>query len=123
MGNMKEKVLKWGRPSSPPAITPLSVTLLPLGTLSKSETRRIAAANALPNAGKPDSQDICFAPDGDYAGFIERRTGCGAGDSSPEGCMSRMYFFGLCALATKEQRSPVQPPNSLPSPADSGANH
>ncbi|MDR1605217.1 MAG: tRNA 2-thiouridine(34) synthase MnmA [Gracilibacteraceae bacterium] len=53
----------------------LAHTLLPLGLLSKSETRRIAAANALPNAGKPDSQDICFAPDGDYAGFIERRTG------------------------------------------------
>lgn len=29
----------------------------------------------LTNARKPDSQDICFVPDGDYAGFIERTTG------------------------------------------------
>ena len=42
----------------------------PLGTLSKAETRAIAAELALPVADKPDSQDICFVPDGRYADLI-----------------------------------------------------
>src|SRR5215212_2548852 len=44
----------------------------PLGDLPKSEVRRIAAELALEVAGKPDSQDICFVPDGDYAGLVKR---------------------------------------------------
>ena len=47
----------------------------PLGELSKDEVRHIAAQNGFVNASKPDSQDICFIPDGDYAAFIERRCG------------------------------------------------
>ena len=47
----------------------------PLGELSKDEVRRIAEENGFVNASKPDSQDICFVPDGDYAGFIERSGG------------------------------------------------
>lgn len=47
----------------------------PLGELSKSEVRSIAEAQGFCNAEKPDSQDICFIPDGDYAAFLERRTG------------------------------------------------
>ena len=43
----------------------------PLGELSKSEVRSIAEAQGFCNAEKPDSQDICFVPDGDYARFIE----------------------------------------------------
>ncbi len=50
----------------------LSRTILPLGALSKDEVREIAEAQGFINANKPDSQDICFVPDGDYAGFIER---------------------------------------------------
>ena len=42
----------------------------PLGGLPKSETRRIADEVRLPVAGKPDSQDICFVPDGDYARIV-----------------------------------------------------
>ena len=53
----------------------LSRTLLPLGGLTKSEVRQIAREQGFINAKKRDSQDICFAPDGDYAGFIERHTG------------------------------------------------
>lgn len=49
----------------------LSHTLLPLGGLRKSEIRDIAAAHGFVNADKPDSQDICFVPDGDYAAFLE----------------------------------------------------
>ena len=47
----------------------------PLGELSKDEVRWIAAQNGFINAEKPDSQDICFVPDGDYAAFITRRIG------------------------------------------------
>lgn len=53
----------------------LAHTLFPLGELHKTETRRIASASGLVNADKPDSQDICFVPDGDYVRFIERFTG------------------------------------------------
>ncbi len=53
----------------------LAHTLFPLGELSKAHVREIAEKNGFINAGKPDSQDICFVPDGDYAGFIERRAG------------------------------------------------
>ena len=53
----------------------LAHTLFPLGELIKSETRDIAEASKLTNAQKPDSQDICFVPDGDYAAAIERLTG------------------------------------------------
>jgi tRNA-uridine 2-sulfurtransferase len=45
----------------------------PLGGMSKDQVRRRAAELALPNADKPESQEICFVPDGDYAGFVERR--------------------------------------------------
>ncbi|MDR0494629.1 MAG: tRNA 2-thiouridine(34) synthase MnmA [Treponema sp.] len=53
----------------------LSHTLFPLGTLSKAQTREIAAAHGLSNADKEESQDICFVDNGDYAGFIENYTG------------------------------------------------
>ena len=46
-----------------------------MGELSKSEVRSIAEAQGFCNAEKPDSQDICFVPDGDYAAFLERYTG------------------------------------------------
>lgn len=42
------------------------------GMLSKDETRAIALRHNLPVAAKRDSQDICFVPDGDYAGLLER---------------------------------------------------
>jgi tRNA-uridine 2-sulfurtransferase len=45
----------------------------PLGGLaSKNETRKLAAKFGLPVADKPDSQDICFVPDGNYASVIEK---------------------------------------------------
>ena len=53
----------------------LSHVLFPLGSMKKSEVRRIAEENGLINAAKPDSQDICFVPDGNYASFIEKSTG------------------------------------------------
>ncbi len=50
----------------------LSHTLMPVGSYTKEEIRAIAAKQGLLVADKPDSQEICFVPDGDYAGFIER---------------------------------------------------
>lgn len=44
----------------------------PLGGLHKSETRAHAQRLGLPVADKPDSQDICFVPDGNYAKVVER---------------------------------------------------
>ena len=53
----------------------LSRTLFPLGGMCKEETRKIAEESGSINAKKPDSQDICFVPDGDYAKVIELHTG------------------------------------------------
>lgn len=53
----------------------LSRTLFPLWNMDKPEIRLLAESHGLVNARKPDSQDICFVPDGDYAAFIERHTG------------------------------------------------
>jgi tRNA-specific 2-thiouridylase len=52
----------------------------PLGGLPKARVREIAAEMGLGVAAKPDSQDICFVPDGDYAGLVRRlRPAAGAG--------------------------------------------
>ena len=50
-------------------------TLFPLGELTKPQVREIAEREGFLNAKKHDSQDICFVPDGDYAGFIAEATG------------------------------------------------
>ena len=47
----------------------------PLGGLGKDETRALARRFDLPVAAKPDSQDICFVPDGRYAALVERPAG------------------------------------------------
>lgn len=52
----------------------LAHTLMPVGAYTKDEIRAIALENQIPVANKPDSQEICFVPDGDYAGFIEENT-------------------------------------------------
>lgn len=47
----------------------------PLGGMEKAQVRALAETLGLANAGKQDSQDICFVPDGDYAAFMERSAG------------------------------------------------
>jgi tRNA-specific 2-thiouridylase len=56
------------------ATTPEQLDYLrfPLGHLEKDQTRALAAAMGLAVAAKPDSQDICFVPDGDYAAVVEK---------------------------------------------------
>jgi tRNA-specific 2-thiouridylase len=50
----------------------LAYLRFPLGDLPKSETRRLAEEAGLVVANKPDSQDICFVPDGDYASLVKK---------------------------------------------------
>lgn len=50
----------------------LSRALFPLGEMSKPEVREVARGQNLAVAEKKESQEICFVPDGDYAGFIDR---------------------------------------------------
>lgn len=50
----------------------LDFVRFPLGQLPKDEVRRIAAEVGLEVAAKPDSQDICFVPDGDYAALVKK---------------------------------------------------
>lgn len=50
----------------------LSRLLLPVGNYVKADIRRVAGDAGFSSANKPDSQDICFVPDGDYVGFLQR---------------------------------------------------
>jgi len=52
----------------------LQAARFPIGGLTKSEVRAFARERGLPVADKPDSQEICFVPDGDYAQFVERHS-------------------------------------------------
>lgn len=53
----------------------LSHTLMPVGDYTKDKIREIAKEIGLNVAAKPDSQDICFVPDNDYAGYLEKFAG------------------------------------------------
>lgn len=52
----------------------LARTLMPVGAYEKDQIRKMAQKAAIPVARKPDSQEICFIPDGDYAHFIRQYT-------------------------------------------------
>jgi tRNA-specific 2-thiouridylase len=51
----------------------LAATLFPVGRLTKDEVRSVAEAKGLPVAGKAESQEICFVPDGRYADFVAKQ--------------------------------------------------
>lgn len=53
----------------------LAHTAFPLGEMKKTQVRQLADELGFVNARKPDSQDICFVPSGDYAAFLETYTG------------------------------------------------
>jgi tRNA-specific 2-thiouridylase len=62
----------------------LSRALFPLGEMSKPEVRGVAREHNLAVAEKSESQEICFVPDGNYAGFIDRYLAAeGAADRLP----------------------------------------
>jgi tRNA-specific 2-thiouridylase len=60
----------------------LAATRFPLGELSKPQVREMATQLGLPTAAKPESQEICFVPAGDYRALLEERRGY-AGDPGP----------------------------------------
>jgi tRNA-specific 2-thiouridylase len=62
----------------------LARLVFPLGDLTKEQSRAEAQRLQLPNWNKPDSQELCFVPDGNLRGFIGRqRAGAGAGQEGP----------------------------------------
>ena len=60
----------------------LAATRFPLGELTKPQVREIATQLGLPTAAKPESQEICFVPAGDYRALLEERRGY-AGEPGP----------------------------------------
>lgn len=58
----------------------LERTLMPVGGYSKDEIRGLASDAGLPNADKPDSQDICFIPGGNYREYMREHVAPQAGD-------------------------------------------
>ena len=67
----------------------LTHMLLPVGGYEKTEIRQIAQNHKLPVFNKPDSQEICFVPDNDYARLVDRRT---EGGLAP-GAILVFFFF------------------------------
>ena len=63
-----QSYMLWGIPSDT-----LRHLRLPLGGLEKSEVRELAGEERLDTAERPDSQEICFVPDGDYGAFLEEK--------------------------------------------------
>ena len=55
----------------------MSFLKFPLGDLKKSQTRLLAIKYKIPVATKPESQDICFIPDGNYRNFLKKYSGFG----------------------------------------------
>ena len=58
----------------------LAHSLMPVGAYAKDDIRRMALEANFPNAEKPDSQDICFIPFGDYKAFLKERITPASGD-------------------------------------------
>lgn len=69
----------------------LARLLLPLGGLTKAQVRELAAGAGFANAQRRESQDICFVPDGDYAGFIRHFTGTEPEPGAFVGTAGQMY--------------------------------
>lgn len=85
--NVENGVLKKGRPANDQSYMLARLTreqlqkvIFPLGDYEKNQVRALARGFGIPVADKPDSMEICFIPDGDYAAWLERR-----GFSTPEG--------------------------------------
>lgn len=84
----------------------LSRLLLPVGEYDKPSVRALAASAGFVSADRPDSQDICFIPDGDYAGFLRRYGGAELvpGDFVDEGGRVLGRHRGLPCYTTGQRR-------------------
>src|SRR5450755_2891744 len=75
----------------------LARTQFPLGEFTKPQVRELARELGLPVAEKPDSQEICFVPNGDYAGFIDayfREQGIAPNETQGEIVDTRGHVLG-----------------------------
>ena len=77
--NWKSKLIYWNRSSKDQSYFLFATTKkqldfvrFPLGSLTKDETRSVAKRYELNVADKPDSQDICFVPEGKYADVVRK---------------------------------------------------
>ena len=78
--------------------------LLPLGGYAKTETRQLAERFGIPVANKPDSMEICFIPDKDYAGWMARRSPLpGPGDFVLDGEVIGQHD-GICHYTVGQRR-------------------
>ncbi len=78
--------------------------LLPLGDYEKTEVRALAEEFGIPVAKKPDSMEICFIPDKDYAGWMARRAPLpGPGDFVLEGQVIGQHE-GICRYTVGQRR-------------------
>jgi tRNA-specific 2-thiouridylase len=87
----------------------LSYALFPLGAMTKPEVRAIAEAAGLPTAQKPESQEICFIPDGNYARFIERYLAEEPSGDASENNLPVLNSSGGEHPATDAARLPLAP--------------
>ena len=100
----------------------LARTMFPLGGMTKPEVRALAEDLGLPVAEKPDSQEICFVPNGDYAAFIQayfKEQGRDAGATRGEIVSSDGEVLGRhdgVHHFTVGQRKGIQVPHRKPEP-------
>jgi tRNA-specific 2-thiouridylase len=84
----------------------LARVLFPLGGMTKAEARAVTAARGLTVAQRPESQDICFVPDGDYPRFIADFTGHGDSPGDfvlPDGRVVGRHH-GICAYTVGQRK-------------------
>ena len=74
------------------------------GDTPKDAVREYAERRQLPVARKPDSQEICFIPDHDYAAFLERQPGDGGERAGVRSLLSEAELLHLASLALAEAR-------------------
>ncbi len=82
----------------------LARTLMPVGEYSKEEIRQLALEADFPNAEKPDSQDICFIPFGDYKSFLQDRLTTTPGEIVDQGGQVLAHHKGIEFFTVGQRR-------------------
>ena len=82
----------------------LSRTIFPLGEYRKEEVRRIAEERGLAVAYTPESQDICFIPDGDYRSFVRKKVAAEPGEIVDKGGRTLGEHAGVVDFTVGQRR-------------------
>ncbi len=82
----------------------LSRTIFPLGEYRKEEVRRIAEERGLAVAYTPESQDICFIPDGNYRGFVRKKVAAEPGEIVDKGGRTLGKHAGVVDFTVGQRR-------------------